>query len=71
MSEYQYSSIIVKHAEDRMTTYMNISNLTEEDEDGFVEFDSTHDITKQLPGSDVFTEHVRTRGEIVEFVELV
>ena len=71
MSKYQYSSILVKHSEKKMQSYMNISNLTEEDSDGFVEFDATHDISKQLPGSEVFTEHVKTQGKIIEFVELV
>jgi len=69
MEQYQYKNILVRYTNDSIKRYSNISNFVEEDEAGFVEFDSTHDMRYVFPGHVPVTSHVRTKAEVVERVQ--
>lgn len=71
MSKYQYSSILVRYSKDSQERYTNVSNLTDEDEDGFVEFDTAYYMRHVSPWGEETIRHIKTKCEIVEFVELV
>lgn len=71
MGKYQYKSITVQHTKNSVHRYSNVSNLTEKDEDGFVEFDSCDEMSKYLKNANDTTVHVKTNRPIIEFVELV
>ena len=47
---------------ERFSAPRNIKHI-----DGWIEFDTTCDITDVIPDSTITTRHVRMRGEIIEY----
>jgi hypothetical protein len=69
MSQYQYKSITIQYNKTEIRNFSLINNLKDEDANGYVEFDTTHDLTHILKDSEIEVTHVRSKGTIVEYVE--